>query len=758
MRRPNRYRYPLATPRTPLRPALGPLLCAPILAVSALAVGALVAAPAVAQPETPARVLDPADLEPQTRLAYAGLVSPTADLSERNEAVERLLRLHREPGDAPELALRSATAAQQPPDVGLALLRTVSASLVDPPQGLAPYLFDMAGRLGDAGDALWAQAAPRFANREVERAIREAASVGTPATRKRYIAALAAIRSQAAAETLIQLIDPGEPVSVQGAALDALGRMTALPHGADRRAWQAWWRDAQDLEDVEWNRRLLLQVARAQQRSESREQELVDRLIESQRALYRTTARDDRAGVLVFMLGDAIEPIRVLAIDLAVQRLLDDLPFDGELRASLRAALADESPLVRRRAAALLRDLSDGPAADRVAQRLADRAEGDPAALQAALSLLARMPRAPAIEPAMDLLDDRVLRPAAAAALSAAARVEKVDDTQKSDIRRTLDRILAQSADIEPPIIDLLGQVIDGDDRRWEQIVAWLGHNDPEVRLTAARAWADSPHSLLEIARRAEPADPAFQAVVFTAASRRGAEPAVLRELADRPPTRPALLPAWRDALVAVASRVTPRTAALPVAQALPRDPNGLRLTDRVLTAAIDRPGQPLGKDEASLRLLLERGAVRQRLGDAPSAARDFERVAVSADQLGPATRDELYRGLATAYLASDRIGEALNATRVLLTANDPQGPIPASASEDPMLDQLLTAAGQRAQAGQFAPAQALVSGLRDMLGASIRPELAARMRDLEAEIDQRRVRAGQPGPESRPVGQPGGI
>ncbi|MEM7681442.1 MAG: hypothetical protein AAF288_05760 [Planctomycetota bacterium] len=721
------------------------LLCAGLL------LGGLPADLALGQPANPAERIDPAELPPQVRAAYVGLISQNADLSERHEAVERLLRLHQERGDEAELALRSATSAAHPPAVGLAVLTVVGASLADTPRDLGPYLFDMGGRLGPQGDRLWAAAAPRFTTREVERAIREAAMVGTPATRARYIDALSYLRTVRAAETLVQLIDAVQPVAVQEDALRALGRMTALPYGADRKAWTQWWQESQDLEEAEWTRRLLQQVTRAQERAETREQELVDRLIESQRALYRTTAPDDRAGVLVFMLADALEPIRVLAIALAEQRLLDDLPFDGELRSGLRAGLSDESPLVRQRAAAVLRDLSDAPAADRVANRLADRAEGDPAVLQAALSMMARLPRQASVEPAMDLLDDRVLRPDAAAALSSAARVGVVTDAQKREVRATLDRILSAAGPVDPPIIALLGQVIDANDDRWERVVRWLDDPRPEVRETAARAWAESPHSLLEIAIRS--ADPVIQPVVLSAANRRGSEAATLRALAERPPTRPALDPAWRDALVATASRVQPPTQALPIATALPDDERGLRLADRILTAAIDRPGQELERDEASLRLLLERGGVRERLDDPQSAVRDFERVAVSADQLSPASRDDLYRGLARAYLAADRINEALASTRVLLA--DPQGRIPAAAIEDPLVEMILDGAQQRSEAGQFAVAQSLVSGLREMLATSIKPELASRMRDLEADIDRRRARFGQPGSDSRPVGQP---
>ena len=681
-------------------------------------------------------------LKSYRRLSSAGL-----DLASRTAAATALL----ENGSQDALrVLAWALDPERPPEVNQAVLQAVAARPAGarPPKELREPLMR---RLADVPPPLLDDLGRALARYERGRVAgdltRLAERADTPQPlRNRAISVLGERRTRPVAGLLVGLTDPDQPGDVRSAAFAALATLTGIrSYGEDTRAWTSWWETARKLDGEEWARSLVRNVERREAAASVNTEQLVDRLVTLNVTLYRLAGAGDKPRVLTDLLGDELGPLAELGLTLAEQRLSAGEPFDEGLRAALRRNLDAVPPDTRRRAAALLRDLSDGEAADRVAAKLAAGGENVTAVLRADLRLLARQPRVAAVEAAYDLLDDPALGPEAAAVLAATAREGLLGDAQRLRVLRRVRRLLGPAedgpADPPPPVVTLLGEL--GSEKDFERIRRWIDHPDPVVKRAAAQAWADAGRDLRTLAERAQ--DPVIEPVVITAMSRRGRDAAALAALAERPPEGLAERAAWERALVAVAGRTDP-AAVGPVAAALARAGEPAALREALLTAALDRPGGAGPPTDAIARagLLLARGELRLADARPRLAVPDFEALVPDAggvdpsrlrpaDVLSDADRERATRGFIEAALLSDQLDRAFGVARSLFTG--PGGVLIQPGGGDPLIDLFLNVAAEQAAAGRKTRTRRVLDELRLMLGPAMRPEVGTRIAAVEARL-----------------------
>lgn len=655
-----------------------------------------------------------------------------ADLGPDERRAAALVLLSQDSRDA-ERALAAALAVPAGPAVWRAVAQAVALHPQDPPRSLAKALVARLGGPDPQAEADLAEALGRFGNGKLTKTLIKLAT--NPAVgiemRRGAILALGHRRTQNVADVLLALINLDQPEAVQDTAFDGLESLTGLDEfGHDREAWMRWWSGARRWSADKWHDRLMQNLTRRAAVHRARLRQTVDRLVESQRAFYRTSTAEDQPAVMAYMLKDTEEPIRQLALDLARQRLEDDLPFDVPLRDAVRSRLVDRSAQLRREAALLLRDLPDEPAADLVALRLAGGHEPSVSVLRAYLLMMARLPRREAVEPALSFLAEDNLRGEAAAALAAAVDRGLLNLKQASRAARQVRRDLDNQRSPPPQVVTLLGKPNVGDDEDWDRIARWVDSPDGIIKQAAAQAWAESDRSLKLLAERVT--DPIIRPIVIAAARSRGDDPWTLRALAAHRPEQVQAVEAWQRALVAMAQRVPPHSV-LDTALQLEHQGQPAALLDQLLSAAIDRNGEVQRRPLAWIPPLLKRGETRLALGNALGALADFQQIVDMGTPLTVVQRDRLNRGRIRAHLHVGQIDLAFAAARQLLGPAD-SGGLPPS-TNDPIIDRFIELAQHYTTSQRTEEARQILISLRLVLGPAIKPQVAQRIALLEASI-----------------------
>jgi len=705
--------------------------------------------PALIEPRTPL-LIQARELPARESAIYRDLISPAISESDRLSAARALLSLE---GPDAQRAVESALSGQQAPEIHQAVFRAVALSNTEISPALVETLLSMLGVADRSLSLDLARALGQSSDPVLDQSLLAmVAYEQNPLSRRSdAILALSQHRTQEVAGTLVLLTDSNTPEELRLRAFESLAIMTGRDDlGEDHLAWQRWWEARQMTSEVAFRDELLSNIAqRAISRADDQDH-LQLRLVESQAALYRATSVEDRPAVLAYMLSDPLVPIRVLAIDLALSRLLDDQPFPEPLRQALRDCLTDESAILRQRAALLLRDLADPLAANIAADRLMTQSEPATEVRRALLRLMERMPRPKAVVPALEMLDDPELRAEAAGALAASIDAELLSAEQQFMAGDRVRKNLEPNVEPSPEVITLLGKVGNGDD--WDRIAGWVDSTTPEVKRAAVQAWADSDRSLKLLADRAE--DPIVAPIVIAAAAERGEDPWTLLALVGKPPAQPQLLEAWKRAMIAMAGRV-PADAML---QALPTldqvsDDGLLRevMLTKTIEAAEDQEassaktpdsasdtGDVNASNEASmepavLALILERAETRLALAEPVGALDDFEILGDEHDQLDDQQIDRLGRGWIKAALATGRYEQAFRVAGELL--GDGGNAEALAPTDDPIIDLFIEAAKRQVQIGDRRQGREIVAGLRDLLGSRIKPEVAQRIAMLEAQL-----------------------
>lgn len=606
---------------------------------------------------------------------------------------------------------------------------------------------EVPGLLADIAEALGRYEDNDLIRRLLDVAQDRKASIGY---RRGATLTLGYARHQYVARVLIDLIKSDQPPPLRQAAFDALATLSGIDtFGADPAAWQRWWDDHRKLNRELFLERLLHNFARYNAREENREQQMQSRLVEAQRALYRAASADDRARLLAQMLTDDLAATRQLAMDLMLQRLIDNEPMTAGLKQALLTRLDDPVPVMRQRAALLLRETRDDRAADVVADKLVAGAETQTAVRQAYLLVMARSPRPQAIEPALSMLAQPELTAEAAAVLAAASEASMLTPEQARQAAATVRKQLGTDALPRPQVITLLGRV--GDDNDFRRIEAWLEASDPTVKQAAAQAWANSERPLAPLAQRAD--DPVIRDIVIDAATRRGNDSQTLFALIENKPVQDQVAAAWRRALVAMARRVSARTA-IDADRRLAEMGEPAATREPFLNAALERydgvvstdplvvsfPTTTSSAQNDLVELLLSRAETRLATDPALSVA-DYQRIEATRHPLSPAQRERFDRGLLQARLATGQIAGAFELARKII-GNNPT-PRADTTDADRIVGWFLDHAQRSATNGQPEQARSMLAQLRALFSGAVSPSTAKRISDLEAALPPERAAGG---------------
>lgn len=684
-------------------------------------------------------VAQPIDLENEPSVEQlADWIAEAGTTSEvRQQCADRLITevVDRERGAIQ--AVVSLLDNDRPEYVRRAMLVSISQEpRADEVSLLAEATLKMRDALPAELEELWVRTLGRLESQDIARELARTASDEQAVLSQRRLAirALGEHRRLFGAQPLMELTSVNRLPQVQAWAYEALANLTHQDKlGQDRAAWAQWYNEASSLNATEWQRMLhtnLLLQLRSKQEVESRVQ---DRLIQTQRALHRATLPDQRPTLLVELMKDPLEATRLLAMDLMRQRAEDGGEFGPLLREQLRAMLDDELAKVREDSATLLGQLLDAAGADLIATRLASGTEGDASAERAYLVALTQMPRAKAMKPGYEMLENPLLQAQAAGMLAASHRAGQGDETYWEEVR---DRVRDLLEEVESPraqMVTLLGLVIEADDdTSWQRIADWVGSQNEGVRAAAARVWAGSDRPLVILANRSD--DPVIRPIALRAIAERGKDVEALKAIASRRPTEAEDIRQWEQALAAMAGRVEPG-AVIEVLNTLAKSNGQTRqVRQRMLTAAIDQSADEDPPSSTRLSLLLARARVRV-LADAPAlVVLDYEAALQHADALNQAQRYNARKGLALAYFADARVDDTVKLVTDLLK---PDGSLVNDANKSPLLEELLEVAVAAIDQGRATDASKLIAGIRVIFGTGLTAANAERLSILEAQIKE---------------------
>lgn len=612
----------------------------------------------------------------------------------------------------------------------LALLETADASLL-------PDLAAVLGRYDD-----------HFLERDLTRL---AGDDQTPASvRQGAILALGHQRTQNSAKLLMSLIDPAQPDHIRQAAFTALGQLACQPElGEDAAAWRQWWEVHQQLSPARWEAQLLLRFAHRAQQLERFNRQAVDRLVDAQRQLLRATPQADRPALLTAWLEDAIESLRLLAIQQIDQRSQAGEPIDAALRQGLLARLGDLSPRVRLAAARLLRNLRDeGGSRQRVAQAAAAHLTGldetDAQVLRVYLLILTDTPVQEAVDRQIDLLRNVALREDAAGAIASAIDQNMVSPQDVSLLKRMLARLIPDDQPPEPKLIDLLGRIGGQDD--WRRIALWMEHPRDRVRLAAARSWAQSDRPLSLLARYAD--DPLLLPIIIEAAYRRGQSMVTFMALVGHKPQQEQLAQAWQSALIAMAGRLPPQ-AVLAGEMALARREEPAPLRAAVIGAAVQSLEEHAAAHQAvpvSVRMSLHLRHVQLLLdaGNTDIALARLDRLDTQAAQYTPPQASQAQSLRLDLYAAMGDLDRALAQCDLILARQKEAKAIQGKSAWDLGL-MLLNWADRAMDTGQHDQADRIAAYLQKQVGPLLADEHQVRLVTLQEAIAKLRKPAVTP-------------
>lgn len=564
-------------------------------------------------------------------LLFSVLVETKLSMDQRREAALSLLRkgweqavaalvaeFHKpsDPSNQQVIAQAIASFGGVPPH---AFVSPLLSALQEDNEAL---LGDVAGALGRYQDE--AQVTSQLVALAVDKAL-------NVRIRRGAIVALGYHRNRDVVGVLISLLSAQQPAQVRVASAASLARLTGIhQYGQNLTQWSIWWESHRDLDAKRWLSALIGNFANHAATLTSENQRVTQRLVESQRQLFLATPTEERTTMLEKMMAAPELSMRLMAMELIVQRLVDQQPIGATLRAGLILALGDPSALMRAKSAQLIRDLNDVSGADAIALRL--DTEGDPTVLRAYLLAMADMPRVEALGRAMKLLGDVELQNPAAGVLERAIADGLVNDQHKQALTHQLRQLMAGDDTLLPKMIELLGRVATEDD--WQRIAGWMDSPKDTVRIAAAEAWAASDRPLGELAKRAE--SEMFMPILLRAAVRRGNDGQTLVQIARFKPKAEQLVESWQQAMLAMAPRVQANDV-VQADRAMAQHQNVAPIRERILSAAI---GESNGN--ADVQLLIARAAVRLETNQAIQALADLGLVESRSQNLTPEIRSHL--------------------------------------------------------------------------------------------------------------------
>ncbi len=444
-------------------------------------------------------------------------------------------------------------------------------------------------------------------------------------------------------------------------------------------------------------------------------------LADIQRRLYISVDESQSTEFLIAWLDDDLDQTRQLAMALARNRLTTNQPFGDLLRRALRRRLEDLVPAVRRDSARLFAKLADSEAADIVAIRLASRKDTDLESVKAYLALMTALPRADAVEPALEMLLNSQTCRDAAGALAAAIEKDLLNVGQLARAGSGIRTQLQGNRVPGPQMVRLLAQVANEQD--WQKISHWLDAEDKKLKEAAAEVWAASDRTLVALAQRAD--DEYIRPIVIAAVRQRGRKLQTFLVLLDHKPTNQQMVAAWRRALLELAGRL-PTAAVVEADRQLSKNATDDELRNQLLAAAISRqkvavhgvdPGSiDLDQLHRYIKLVLSRSELHFANGDPNPTIDDLESIySTWRPRLIMPMQHQLDLALLRSYLAVSSTSLAVEIASAMIK-QVPDGSIDqAEKTRFNVGDAFMVAINRLVNGGQIDQADLMLAGFKDV-------------------------------------------
>ncbi len=345
-----------------------------------------------------------------------------------------------------------------------------------------------------------------------------------PALAREIAMALGSCRTRPAAKQLVSLLAAArdsESIRIIQAALE---RSTGkLGIASDDLAWSAYLRTIPE-SDAAWQAEVTRNLAAARDAKAAEAAALTTRLTDSLRTLHLATPPEQRWPLLSSMLGDALAPVNLLALDLISRELSANNRPDATIAAAVLKLVRSSDDRVREQAAILVANLAPTGAAESLNDALEH--ETSPRAAAAMLAATSRWPEA-AFEPSVvrwlksDAAASNEARAARDGAIEAAWALYRAGYLRDEDAAKPIREVLRDISlgDLSGAGCQLRVEIGDSSDR--DAVAVLLGSKIPAQRLAAATSLVGYPEFLPRIlaAARVDPLliDPAVRGVLTQA-------------------------------------------------------------------------------------------------------------------------------------------------------------------------------------------------------------------------------------------------
>jgi HEAT repeat protein len=180
--------------------------------------------------------------------------------------------------------------------------------------------------------------------------------------------------SRTCVKTLITLLGDHDRTirDAAGKSLAAITNIRTL--GTNRRAWAAWWKKNRNKTRVQWLSELTDSLTHSVMVLEEDNTVLRKRLVRSIMELYNTSPKTQQTQIILELLGDPIDDVRLLGITLTGNMLAENEKIPPVLAQKIATMYNDPSPKVRG-ATALLEANLGGP---KIVETLLSRLKNEP--------------------------------------------------------------------------------------------------------------------------------------------------------------------------------------------------------------------------------------------------------------------------------------------------------------------------------------------------------------------------------------------
>jgi HEAT repeat protein len=288
-----------------------------------------------------------------------------------------------------------------------------------------------------------------------------------------------------AMQHLIALLDARDE-AIEQPLFDALQMASAAADGPKSPPeWKIWWQDRQSLTREQWLERTVQRLRKQNEKMQDAMVDLARRMAQASEQRYRLTPAGERPRMLQDFLGDRLESVQLLAIDLIQQDIAEGrLPGD-ELLASLRSALNHAAPRVRRGALTVLGHLRDPQDAVIIVNLLAS--ERSTTVRQAAIEALAKLSSPAAVPVLLEEMSSADRSPSCRMAAARALGILCKRDTVSAELKQRVVVALLdqqQAAHVSPEFNEALlaAMASIADPALAPVLVSHLGNNKASVR------------------------------------------------------------------------------------------------------------------------------------------------------------------------------------------------------------------------------------------------------------------------------------